>query len=105
DSVGRTVIAGRTDSTDFPTVGALQANLAGSSLFRSGNGGSSWTGSFLAAGINNVLSISVAGSSPNVVFAATNQGVYRSTDGGTNWAAVGLPDLSGAISKVAVARS
>jgi uncharacterized repeat protein (TIGR01451 family) len=104
DASGRVALAGRTDSTDFPTAGAIQTNLSGASVFRSDNGGNAWTGSLLAAGVSTVSSFAVAPSAPNIVFAATNRGVFRSADGGANWTRVGQNDLSAAATKVAVAR-
>ncbi len=107
DTTGRAVLAGRTDSADFPTVAPYRSNLSGAAFFRSVNTGSSWTSGILAPGVNTVSTIAVRGSGnlSNVVYAGTNRGIYRSNDGGANWIQVGQNDLSISVTKIVVART
>ena len=64
-------------------------------LYKSTNGGVSWqpsaTGLTVTSGGNtfpiNVNALAIAQSQPTTLYAATGSGVYKSTDGGANWAA------------------
>jgi LPXTG-motif cell wall-anchored protein len=75
-------------------------NLDGK-VYKSTDGGATWTGVDLGISYQYVYSIAI---SPNyatdhTVFAGGNQGgVYKSTDGGASWTSVNLPPSSVAIS-------
>lgn len=58
--------------------------LAGSGnfIFKTTDGGSTWTSVLNSGGANEILFVP---SDPNIVFAATNNGFFRSADGGNNW--------------------
>ena len=69
---------------------------ATSGLFRSANGGSSWSGlptSFTTINVASVASVPVV---PGLLFAGTDLGVFRTDDGGVSWAQVnaGLTSLN-----------
>jgi hypothetical protein len=73
----------------------------GVGVFRSTDGGGSWTASnsgfptYETGAIGTgILDIAVDPASPETVYAATSVGVYKSTDGGNNWIAsnTGLTD-------------
>ncbi|HEY0555220.1 MAG TPA: hypothetical protein VGG20_13210 [Thermoanaerobaculia bacterium] len=67
----------------------VYAGLSVGGLFRSLDGGATW--SFAGAGLDlhgTVRSIVADSRRPETVWASTFQGLYRSTDGGTNWALV-----------------
>ncbi len=83
DGNGNAYVAGSTLSTNLRTTG-LQAARRGNSLYKSTNQAGSWTGSNgLLAGLTNSLTIDP--SNPNTLYAATVNGVYKSTDGGAQW--------------------
>ncbi|MBU1918502.1 hypothetical protein KKF63_10295 [bacterium] len=66
----------------FAATGSSCSTEESAGLYRTTNGGTSWT---------NVISgfaltaVNFASSNPNIVYAAGMQGFYRSTDGGTTW--------------------
>jgi uncharacterized repeat protein (TIGR01451 family) len=80
DAAGAAHVAGRTDSFNFTRFPI--ANRAGSPAYSSTNGGASWGASSAGLTASTVSDFAVAGSN---VYAASNFGVYRSTDGGANW--------------------
>ena len=81
DSAGNAHITGSTSSSDFPTVNGLKTN---SSFFKTTDAAANWNNQNSGiAGIVNALA--VAPNAPNTIYAATDNGVYRSTNGGTNW--------------------
>jgi photosystem II stability/assembly factor-like uncharacterized protein len=53
-------------------------------LFKSANGGVTWTGPVLAG---NLWTFRISPSSPDVLYAARDQQVLKSTDGGASWTA------------------
>jgi hypothetical protein len=72
-------------------------------IFKSTNGGLSWTPTFDHQDISSIGAIAVADSNPNVLYAGTGEaclrgnisygdGVYKSTDAGKTWMNVGLKD-------------
>ena len=72
-------------------------------IFKSTNGGLSWTPTFDHQDISSIGAIAVADSNPNVLYAGTGEaclrgnisygdGVYKSTDAGKTWTNVGLKD-------------
>ncbi|WP_394824805.1 WD40/YVTN/BNR-like repeat-containing protein [Pendulispora albinea] len=54
-------------------------------VYKSANGGLSWTLVNQGLGDRNVWSLAVHPSTPDIVFAGTATGVYKSTDGGSSW--------------------
>ena len=72
-------------------------------IFKSTNGGLSWTPTFDHQSISSIGAIAVADSNPNVLYAGSGEaclrgnisygdGVYKSTDAGRSWTNVGLKD-------------
>jgi len=72
-------------------------------IFKSTNGGLSWTPMFDHQSISSIGAIAVADSDPNVLYAGSGEaclrgnisygdGVYKSTDAGRTWANIGLKD-------------
>jgi len=72
-------------------------------IFKSTNGGLSWTPMFDHQSISSIGAIAVADSDPNVLYAGSGEaclrgnisygdGVYKSTDAGRTWKNVGLKD-------------
>jgi len=79
------------DPSDAATI---YAGTAGGGVFKSSDGGDSWS----ATGLTNayVRSLVVDPGSPSTVYAATASGMYKSTNAGSSWvfASAGLPSGS-----------
>ena len=70
----------------------LYAGLWGAGVYRSDNGGVSWTARNEGLGAQEVYALALDPTDPHIVYAATRQqGVYRSGDEGDHWAQDGLP--------------
>ncbi len=80
----------------------LSANTYG--IYESINGGVSWT---QRRNVISAWSISIApgGGASAEILAACHDGLWRSTDGGTTWAAATLPGAPAAFDRVAVAHA
>jgi TonB family protein len=79
------------------TPATLYAGTRGSGVFKSTNGGTSWT--TVNSGLTDmyVHALAIGPSTPTTLYAGTSgSGVFKSTDGGTSWSAVnsGLTDLN-----------
>ena len=86
DGGGNAYVTGYTDSSNLPTVNPLQAALPGNStsLLQTTNSGGSW--SALDGNIPGaVLDISPDPVNSGTIVVATEQGIYRTTNGGTSW--------------------
>ena len=66
------------------------------SLYKSIDGGASWTELFYGGGYYVVTSaLKIDSANPNIVYAATYFGVYKSTNGGASWALHGTACIPG----------
>ncbi len=91
DSSGNAHITGVTSALDFPVVNPLKTSGI---FFKTTNGGSAWSNNN-AAPSEGLNCLAVAPSNPNVIYAGSFQGVYRSTDARAIWtktSTVNLPD-------------
>jgi photosystem II stability/assembly factor-like uncharacterized protein len=86
DSAGNAYVAGTTDSNTFPVASAIQTSMQGnsSSLFHSSNTGASWT-PFDANIPGAVYDISPDPAVAGRIVVSTENGIYRTTDGGGTW--------------------
>jgi photosystem II stability/assembly factor-like uncharacterized protein len=93
DRFGRAYIAGSTNSTDFPTVNAMQPSLGGNAVYRTTDGGRTWSGSGTSLRAGAVFTFGVDPTT-SIVYAGADA-VYKSTDNGATWSATsaGLPRL------------
>ena len=88
DSAGAAYIAGTTTSVDFPVVNPLQSTLGARPLWKSTDGGNTWTP------IDNLpfavlQTLIQAPTAPQTLYAgASDTGVFQSADGGTTWTAL-----------------
>jgi hypothetical protein len=87
EPAGNVYITGYTYSGDFPMANALQPVKpnSGTVLYRTGDGGGSWGQVDTGLAATTVFAVSVDPGTPATVVAATDFGIYRSTDSGTNW--------------------
>ncbi|HEX8190360.1 MAG TPA: FG-GAP-like repeat-containing protein, partial [Pyrinomonadaceae bacterium] len=92
DAAGAAYVAGRTDSVNF-TPFPFEAR-AGSPVYRSADAAASWVASSDGFTASGALDFAVAPSNTSVVYAASNLGVYKSTDGGETWALTGTARAS-----------
>jgi len=67
------------------------AGAAGKGIFKSSDGGATWTLCFSKASqdANLVLAINFAPSQPQIIYTGTRSGVYKSMDGGESWETAG----------------
>ena len=88
------------------------AGAASGGLWKTGDGGVTWSPVFDEQPVSSVGSLAVAPSDPNVVWAGTGEpfirsnisvgwGVFRSTDAGKHWTKMGL-DATGRIARIVV---
>ena len=88
------------------------AGAASGGLWKTGDGGVTWSPVFDEQPVSSVGSLAVAPSDPNVVWAGTGEpfirsnisvgwGVFRSTDAGKSWTKMGL-DATGRIARIVV---
>jgi photosystem II stability/assembly factor-like uncharacterized protein len=88
--IHRHVLAIKPDATER---GRLLASVfhdsTGGSVFASADGGMSWQSSSTGLGGRDVFAFYQMPDNPNVIYAGTNNGVYRSNDRGSTWAFTG----------------
>lgn len=71
------------------TVYVAIGNLSGSRVFKTVNGGESWSAA--SSGLPEKIEVrflQIDPQAPGTLYAGTNAGVFKSTDSGANWAAV-----------------
>jgi len=103
--IGPTAQTGRTPVfVGLPgDVSTLYVAGAVGGIFKSANGGVTWTPIFDDKAVASIGAIAIAPSDPNVLYAGTGEGnprndasigdgVYKSIDAGEHWTNVGLPD-------------
>jgi hypothetical protein len=90
DSAGNATVAGYTISTNFPHPSGLQQALAGNTtlLFTTASSGSTWktADSGIPTEVNQLAADPASGAH---VIAATNDGLYQTSDSGAHWLATG----------------
>ena len=93
---GTVHVGGWTYSANFPiTQNALQSSLGGYPIFRTTNSGDTWTGQRNGIRTFGITTFAFDPAAPDTVYAGTQfEGVFKTTDGGSTWAATGaLPPL------------
>ena len=82
DRLGNIYTAGTTTSLDFPTSSAFQPKFGGANVRFSSNQGTTWQTPQIPF---PVYAVSNSPKRPNVVFAGTEKGIYKSLDSGITW--------------------
>jgi len=85
DSAGNAYVAGHTSSTDFPTTNPVQANRSGHSIFKSTNAAGNWAPSDSGLAASLIIDLVFQPGNSSIVYAATDTGLFKSTDSGANW--------------------
>lgn len=92
--IHRHVLAIKSDATER---GRLLASVfhdsTGGSVFASADGGLSWQSSSTGLAGRDVFSFYQMPDTPNVIYAGTNNGVYRSNDRGSMWSFTGAAQI------------
>ena len=96
---GAVAVTGFTDSPNFPLRAAVQPT-GYQGFFKSANGAAGWSlsNAGLASGV--IYSIQIDPSNPEMIYALTKNGCFKSTDGGVTWAEAsrGLGSISPSVS-------
>ncbi|MDP2688429.1 MAG: T9SS type A sorting domain-containing protein [Aequorivita sp.] len=111
-SVGKIVLDPNNDNTAFVgAMGPLFKNSSNRGVYKTTNGGDSWQQVLFVSDSTGVIDMSIHPSNGNIVYAASwerirrpnrrqyggiTSGIYRTTDGGSNWTELtnGLPSIT-----------
>jgi len=85
---GRAHVVGRTESTSFLTA-PFPTPRNGSPIYKSTNNAAQWSPSNVGLASTLVNGLGLDPINANTLYAATNAGVFKSTDAGANWALTG----------------
>jgi photosystem II stability/assembly factor-like uncharacterized protein len=89
DSSGNAHITGVTTASDFPVVNPLKTSGI---FFKTTDAAATWSNNNTAPS-EGLSSLAVAPSNPNVLYAGSSLGVYRSTDAGATWTRISTVNL------------
>lgn len=85
DAEGNAYVGGATQSSNFPTTtGSAKPEYEGG-FFRSGNGGQGWRMRNTGLTVPFLRGIAVDPKTPSTLYLSTDEGLYKSTDGGNSW--------------------
>jgi photosystem II stability/assembly factor-like uncharacterized protein len=88
--IHRYVLAFMSDATERGRIlASVYHDANAGSVFASTDGGETWEPSAKGLGPRDVFALHQSEDDPSVIYAGTNNGVYRSTDRGANWSFVG----------------
>jgi len=102
DGLGNIFVAGQTESSNFPVPSALEPSVPGTgvTLFQTTNSGGAW--SALDTNIPGaVFDVSADPVTSGTIVVTTEQGIYRTTNGGSSW----TQQLSGLFTAASLSRS
>lgn len=91
---GEPVVVGSTVFADFPTHNAIQAAPVFKPIHFTPDGGATWRALSFEDPVQSVTALAVDPRDPNILWAGTELGIYRSADAGTSWKLI-LRDPSG----------
>ncbi|HLK62070.1 MAG TPA: SBBP repeat-containing protein [Bryobacteraceae bacterium] len=87
DPQGNVYIAGSTSSVDYPTKSALQQHPGGSGLYLINGPGPQFRNLY-QSGLASVSVLAADPRTPSTMYAVSDRGLSRSTDGGATWSAL-----------------
>jgi hypothetical protein len=96
DGNGNTYVTGISESTNFPTINALQTLPPGNGIFKITSSGDDWAASSTGLTNGDIRAFALDPTNPATVYAGTNGGgVFISSDAGATWSAsnAGLDSL------------
>ena len=88
DGGGNAYVTGFSTSRDFPTTNPVQPNRSGNAVFKSTNSAGNWSASDTGLIGSSVNDLVFHPTNSATIFAATDGGVFKTTDGGANWTAL-----------------
>lgn len=88
DASGNAVIAGATTAWDFPAVRALQSRPLVHPLYATTNGGQTFRPLTFPEPVTAVHGLAIDSRNPAVMYAATERGLFKTSDGGAVWSAI-----------------
>jgi uncharacterized protein (TIGR03437 family) len=102
DSAGEAYVAGSTSSVDFPLMHPFQSSPGARPLWKSTNGGASWTPlDDLPFALPQMLVVDLT--NPNIVYEATEDlGIFKSLDGGITWTKASSGIVSTSVQALAI---
>ena len=89
DSSGNAVVTGSTQSRNFPTANPIQTNRAGNAIFKTTNAAGNWNVSDVGLPSSIVSHVTFDPFNSSTLYAAADNGVFRSTDSGATWTVFG----------------
>ncbi len=90
DSSGNAYVTGNTSGNNFPTVNGLKTT---STFFTTTDAAANWNNQNNGL-VGDINALAVAPNTPTTIYTPTSDGLYRSTDGGTNWSKMAATGLS-----------
>jgi photosystem II stability/assembly factor-like uncharacterized protein len=91
DAAGNFYFSGQTTSLNLPTQNAIQPTMGGNTrgFFKTSNAGTTWALSNTNNQTGYVFAIAINPTTPSIIYAGTDGGVIKSTDGGATWSNTG----------------
>jgi len=83
DSNGNILVAGSTNAPDFPVKNASQPVLADTAILRTSDLGKTWA--HVASPPGSISALAPDPADTQILFAGTNSGIFKSSDGGQIW--------------------
>lgn len=93
DASGNAYVAGTADSFDLLSVRSatgIQSARRGNPIYKTANRAGNWSASANGLRSSTINALAIDPKNTNVIYAATNDSVFKSSDGGANWARLNL---------------
>lgn len=102
DEAGNAFIAGDTDSFDFPTINAFQAERRGAAVYASNDAGANWQAAGGGLRVKQVNDLAIDPLNAAILYAATERGIFKTINGGMTWTQIGTAQLNVAVARIAI---